>query len=142
MEDRGILDSGCSGHMTGNKNYLNDFHEFEGGSVTFGGSKGQITGKGRIIVGNIEFDNVSFVKELGQFNLFSISQICDTQHKVLFTETNCLVLTPDFKMPEEHQILLKVPRQHKMYSFDMKASNPAKGATCLIAKATLDESKL
>ncbi|GJR21449.1 ribonuclease H-like domain-containing protein [Tanacetum coccineum] len=45
------------------------------------GSKGYITGKGRIRVGNLEFDSVSFVKELGHFNLFSISQICDKQHK-------------------------------------------------------------
>ncbi|GJR02538.1 putative reverse transcriptase domain-containing protein [Tanacetum coccineum] len=44
------------------------------------GSKGYITGKGRIRVGNLDFDNVSFVKELGHFNLFSISQICDKQH--------------------------------------------------------------
>ncbi|GJZ27268.1 hypothetical protein Tco_0571521 [Tanacetum coccineum] len=107
MEDRGIFDSGCSGHMTGNKDHLDDFEECKGGSVTFGGSKGYITGKGRIRVGNLEFDSVSFVKELGHFNLFSISQICDKQHKVLFTETECLVVSPDFKMPDEHQILLK-----------------------------------
>ncbi|GJS77793.1 hypothetical protein Tco_0727674 [Tanacetum coccineum] len=50
-----------------------------GGSVTFGGSKGYISGKGRIRVGNLDFDSVSFVKELGHFNLFSISQICDKQ---------------------------------------------------------------
>ena len=120
MEDKGIFDSGCSGHMTGNKNHLKDFQEFKGGFVTFEGSNGQITGKGRIVVGNLEFDNVSFVKELGQFNLFSISQICDKQHKVLFSETECFVLTSDFKMPDESQILLKVPRQYNMYSFDMK----------------------
>ncbi|GKD42102.1 putative ribonuclease H-like domain-containing protein, partial [Tanacetum coccineum] len=81
MEDRGIFDSGCSGHMTGNKDHLDDFEEYKGGSVTFGGSKGYITGKGRIRVGNLDFDSVSFVKELGHFNLFSISQICDKQHK-------------------------------------------------------------
>ncbi|GJY71589.1 hypothetical protein Tco_0475292 [Tanacetum coccineum] len=81
MVDRGIFDSGCSGHMTGNKDQLEDFEEFNGGSVTFGGSKGYITGKGRIRVGNLDFDSVSFVKELGHFNLFSISQICDKQHK-------------------------------------------------------------
>ncbi|GKD31615.1 hypothetical protein Tco_1242393, partial [Tanacetum coccineum] len=46
MEDRGIFDSGCSGHMTGNKDHLDDFEECKGGSVTFGGSKGYITGKG------------------------------------------------------------------------------------------------
>ncbi|GKB99390.1 hypothetical protein Tco_0985527 [Tanacetum coccineum] len=44
MEDRGIFDSGCSGHMTGNKDHLDDFEECKGGSVTFGGSKGYITG--------------------------------------------------------------------------------------------------
>ncbi|GKF63252.1 hypothetical protein Tco_0186700 [Tanacetum coccineum] len=82
MVDRGIFDSGCSGHMTGNKDQLEDFEEFNGGSVTFGGSKGYISGKGRIRVGNLDFDSVSFVKELGHFNLFSISQICDKQHAV------------------------------------------------------------
>ncbi|GKE95270.1 ribonuclease H-like domain-containing protein, partial [Tanacetum coccineum] len=45
MVDRGIFDSGCSGHMTGNKDQLVDFEEFNGGSVTFGGSKGYISGK-------------------------------------------------------------------------------------------------
>ncbi|GJS18192.1 ribonuclease H-like domain-containing protein [Tanacetum coccineum] len=137
MVDRGIFDSGCSGHMTGNKDQLEDFEEFNGGSVTFGGSKGYISGKGKIRVGNLDFDSVSFVKELGHFNLFSISQICDKQHKVLFTETECLVVSSDFKMPDENQILLKVPRHHNMYSFDMKTPTPAKGFACLIAKALL-----
>ncbi|GJX96956.1 ribonuclease H-like domain-containing protein [Tanacetum coccineum] len=116
--------------------------EDRGGSVTFGGSKGYITGKGKIRVGNLDFDSVSFVKELGHFNLFSISQICDKQHKVLFTKTECLVVSLDFKMPDENQILLKVPRQHNMYSFDMKTPALIKDYACLIAKATSDESKL
>ncbi|GJT47767.1 putative ribonuclease H-like domain-containing protein [Tanacetum coccineum] len=68
MEDRGIFDSGCAGHMTGNKDHLDDFEECKGGSVTFRGSKGYITGKGRIRVGNLDFDSVSFVKELGHSN--------------------------------------------------------------------------
>ncbi|GJS28847.1 putative ribonuclease H-like domain-containing protein, partial [Tanacetum coccineum] len=142
MEDRGIFDSGCSWHMTGNKDHLDDFKECKGGSVTFGGSKGYITGKGRIRVSNLDFDSVSFVKELGHFNLFSISQICDKHHKVLFTETEYLVVSPDFKMPDENQILLRVPRQHNMYSFDIKTAFLSKDYACLIAKATSDESKL
>ncbi|GKE67364.1 hypothetical protein Tco_1521525, partial [Tanacetum coccineum] len=52
MEDRVIFDSGCSGHMTGNKDHLDDFEECKGGSVTFGGSKGYITGKGTSEVTN------------------------------------------------------------------------------------------
>ncbi|GKC02583.1 putative ribonuclease H-like domain-containing protein [Tanacetum coccineum] len=121
MEDIGIFDNGYSGHMTGNKDHLDDFEE----------CKGELFSPG-----------VSFVKELGHFNLFLISQIYDKQHKILFTETECLVVSLDFKMPDENQIHLKVPRQHNMYSFDMKTPAPAKDYTCLIAKATSDESKL
>ncbi|GKC57716.1 hypothetical protein Tco_1085314, partial [Tanacetum coccineum] len=47
MVDRGIFDSGCSGYMTGNKDQLEDFEEFNRGSVIFGGSKGYITSKGK-----------------------------------------------------------------------------------------------
>ncbi|GJU55803.1 hypothetical protein Tco_1229517 [Tanacetum coccineum] len=50
MEDRGIFNSRCSGHMTGNKDHLDDFDECKGGSVTFGGSKGYITIKGTLAV--------------------------------------------------------------------------------------------
>ncbi|GJV44358.1 hypothetical protein Tco_1428894 [Tanacetum coccineum] len=137
MEHRGIFDSGCSGHMTGNRAHLEDYQELSKvGSVTFGGSKGSISGKGTIRLGNLVFDDVAFVKELGHFNLFSISQICDKKLNVLFTEKECFVVSSDFKMPDENQVLLKVPRQHNMYTFDMKNVDSSKGYTCLLAKAS------
>nr|GEV08281.1 ribonuclease H-like domain-containing protein [Tanacetum cinerariifolium] len=40
---KGIVDSGCSRHMTGNKAYLVEYQDFNGGPVAFEGSKGQIT---------------------------------------------------------------------------------------------------
>ncbi|GJV12218.1 putative ribonuclease H-like domain-containing protein [Tanacetum coccineum] len=43
--DKAIVDSGCSRHMTGNKAYLTEYQEFNGGLIAFGGSKGYITGK-------------------------------------------------------------------------------------------------
>ncbi|GKE30836.1 ribonuclease H-like domain-containing protein [Tanacetum coccineum] len=79
------------------------------GLVAFGGSKGQITGKGKIKTGKLDFEDVCFVKELQQFNLFFVSQICNKKNKVLFTDTKCLVLSPDFKLPDENQVLLRVP---------------------------------
>ncbi|GKE40093.1 hypothetical protein Tco_1463498, partial [Tanacetum coccineum] len=91
-EDEGIFDSGCARSMTGNMERLDDFHEFQGGKVTFGGGKGRITGKGTIRTPTLDFENVYYVKELQQFNLFSISQICDKKNRVLFTYTDCLVL--------------------------------------------------
>ncbi|GJZ59827.1 putative ribonuclease H-like domain-containing protein [Tanacetum coccineum] len=139
-EDLGIVDSGCSRSMTGNRHRLENFQEFKGGNVTFGGGEGKITGKGTIRTAKLDFENVLYVKELQHFNLFSVSQICDKKNRVLFTETECLVLTKDFKLPDETQVLLKVPRKHNLYSFNLEDLAPQGDLACLLAKATLDES--
>ncbi|GJS50803.1 putative ribonuclease H-like domain-containing protein [Tanacetum coccineum] len=143
LNDKGFVDSGCSRHMSGNIAHLSDFKDFDGGYVTFGGgaNRGRITGKGTIKTDKLDFDDVYFVKEL-KFNLFSVSQMCDKKNYVLFTDSECLVLSPNFKLPDESQILLKIPRQDNMYSFDMKNIVPKDGLTCLVAKATSEESML
>nr|GEW26156.1 hypothetical protein [Tanacetum cinerariifolium] len=82
------------------KNKLEDFEDFDGGEVTFGGSKGKILGKGTIKTKTLNFKNVLYVEELQYFNLISISQICDQTHRVLFTENECLVLSKDFPLPD------------------------------------------
>ncbi|GKA36250.1 hypothetical protein Tco_0722741 [Tanacetum coccineum] len=140
LKNKGIVDSGCSRHMTGNKAYLAKFQDFNGGLVAFGGSKGNITGKGKIKTGKLDFNDVCFVKELQHFNLFSVSQMCDKKNKVLFTNSECLVLSPEFKLPDENQVLLKIPRQNNMYSFNLEYIVPSGGLACLIARATTDES--
>nr|GEZ27105.1 ribonuclease H-like domain-containing protein [Tanacetum cinerariifolium] len=80
LKDKGIVDSGCSRHMTGKKAHLADYQEFKGGSVAFGGRNGRIT------------------------------------------------------------VLLKIPRQHNMYSFNLKNIDPSGDLACLFAKASIDES--
>ncbi|GKC43189.1 putative ribonuclease H-like domain-containing protein [Tanacetum coccineum] len=103
--------------------------------------KGYITGKGKIKIGKLNFEDVCFVKELQHFNLFSVSQMCDKKNKVLFTDTECLVLSPDFKVPDENQVLLRVPRQkNKYYLESLENIVPSRGLSCLIGKATVDES--
>ncbi|GJS72692.1 putative ribonuclease H-like domain-containing protein [Tanacetum coccineum] len=96
-------------HMTGNKSYLSDYEEIDGGFVAFGGDPkgGRITSKGKIS-----------------------------------TDTECVVLSPDFKLLDENHVLLRVPRKDNMYSVDLKNIVPSGGLTCLFAKATLDESNL
>nr|GEV04591.1 ribonuclease H-like domain-containing protein [Tanacetum cinerariifolium] len=140
LKGKSIVNSGCSRHMNGNKAYLVNYQDFNSGSVAFGGSKGQITGKGKIKTRKLDFEDVYFMKELQYFNLFFVSQMCDKKNKVLFIDTECLVLSPDFKLPDENQVLLRVPRQHSMYSFNLENIVPSGGLTCLIAKATVDES--
>ncbi|GJW17530.1 putative ribonuclease H-like domain-containing protein [Tanacetum coccineum] len=115
LKDKGIVDSGYSRHMTGNKAYLTDYQDFRGGSIAFGG-------------------------KIEQFNLFSVSQMCNKKNNVLFTDNECHMMSPDFKLPDENQVLLRVPRQNNMYSFNLKNLVPSRGLAFLIAKATLDES--
>nr|GEZ35268.1 hypothetical protein [Tanacetum cinerariifolium] len=47
LKDKGVIDSACSRHMTGNISYLSDFKELNGGYVAFGGNPkgGKITEK-------------------------------------------------------------------------------------------------
>nr|GEV32653.1 hypothetical protein [Tanacetum cinerariifolium] len=115
--DQGIFDIRCSIHMTANKSYLSDYQKIDGGFVAFGGNaKGcKITGKGKIKTRKLDFKDVYFVKEL-KFNLLSLL--------------------------DESQVLLKVPRNNNMHSFDLKNGVPIGGLTCLFVKATLDESNL
>nr|GEU30793.1 hypothetical protein [Tanacetum cinerariifolium] len=81
FKEKGIVDNECSRHMTGNKAYLADYHEIhDGGFVDFGSSRGKIT------------------------------EMCDKKNSVLFTKTECLVLSPNFKLLDESQLLLRVPR--------------------------------
>nr|GFC50775.1 ribonuclease H-like domain-containing protein [Tanacetum cinerariifolium] len=143
LKDKGVIDSGCSRHMTGNMSYLSDFEELNGGYVAFGGNPdgGKISCKGKIRTGKLDFDDVYFIKEL-MFNLFSVSLICDKKNSVLFTDTECLVLSPDFKLLDENQVLLRVPRENNMYNVDLKNIVPSGDLTCLFAKAALDKSNL
>nr|GEX33116.1 hypothetical protein [Tanacetum cinerariifolium] len=102
LKDKGLIDSGCSRHMTGNMSYLTNFKEINGGYVAFGGNP-----KGGKI-----------------------------------TDTKCIVLSPDFKMPDENKVLLRVPRENNMYNMDLKNIDSFRDLTCLFAKVTLDEYNL
>nr|GFA41374.1 hypothetical protein [Tanacetum cinerariifolium] len=87
LQEKGVIDSGCSKHMTGNMSYLLEYKEINGGYVAFGGNPkgGKIIGKGKIT-----------------------------------TDTECVVLSPDFKLTDESHVLLKVPRKDNMYIVDLK----------------------
>ncbi|GJY59016.1 hypothetical protein Tco_0458908 [Tanacetum coccineum] len=123
--------------MTGNKSYLFDYQDIDGGFVAFGGSArgGKIIGKGKLKIGTLDFDDVYFCKEL-KYNLFSVSQMCDKKNNILFTDTECLVLSSNFKLPDESQVMLRVPRKNNIYSVDLNNIIPTEGLTCLFAKAS------
>ncbi|GJS92612.1 putative ribonuclease H-like domain-containing protein [Tanacetum coccineum] len=65
-----------------------------------------------------------------------------TKNSVLFNDTECIVLSPNFKLTDESYVLLKLPRKNNMYSVDLKNIVPKGGLNCLFVKATSNESKL
>ncbi|GJW52051.1 putative ribonuclease H-like domain-containing protein [Tanacetum coccineum] len=79
LQNHAVVDSGCSNYMTGNKSYLSDYEDFNGVFVAFRSY------------------------EL-KFNLFSVSQMCDKKNSVLFTESECLILSPSFSSYESQVV--------------------------------------
>nr|GEY97564.1 hypothetical protein [Tanacetum cinerariifolium] len=94
-KDTGIAYSGCSRSMSGNRDKLDAFMDFDGGPVRFGGSNGMITGKGTIKTKNLDFENVLYVLELEPFNLLAWKNLL---HKLLL-----------------HVYLLKLPRMSPIF---------------------------
>nr|GEX14006.1 putative ribonuclease H-like domain-containing protein [Tanacetum cinerariifolium] len=68
--------------------------------------------------------------------------MCDKKNSVHLTDTECVVLSSDFKLLDETHVLLRVPRENNMYNVDLKNIIPSGDLTCLFAKATLYESNL
>nr|GEV92369.1 putative ribonuclease H-like domain-containing protein [Tanacetum cinerariifolium] len=64
------------------------------------------------------------------------------QNSVLFIDTECIILSSDFKLSDENHVLLRVPRVNNMYNVDLKNIVPSGDLTCLFSKETLDESNL
>ncbi|GJX79942.1 putative ribonuclease H-like domain-containing protein [Tanacetum coccineum] len=78
LQDQGVIDSGCSRHMTGNMSYLTDYEEIDGGYVAFGGNPkgGKIIGKGHL---NFKTMNKLVKENLIRglpFKLFENDQTC------------------------------------------------------------------
>ncbi|GJZ75298.1 retrovirus-related pol polyprotein from transposon TNT 1-94 [Tanacetum coccineum] len=94
LKNKGILDSGCSRHRTGNKAYLAEYQDYNGGPVAFGGSKGYINGKGKQHKASCKAKIVSSISQplqLLHMDLFGPTSVRSINHK-----TYCLVITDDF----------------------------------------------
>nr|GEY61141.1 ribonuclease H-like domain-containing protein [Tanacetum cinerariifolium] len=72
----------------------------------------------------------------------SQAKMCDKKNSVLFTDTECIVMSSDFKLSNENHVLLRVLKENNMYNVDLKNIVRSGDLTYLFAKATLDESNL
>nr|GEZ19677.1 hypothetical protein [Tanacetum cinerariifolium] len=82
-------------HMTGNISYLTDLMSIMEGMLPLG-------------------------EELKVVRLLAKAQselMCDKKNSVLFTDTECFVLSLNFKLADESQVLLKVPRENNIFTW-------------------------
>nr|GEX19790.1 hypothetical protein [Tanacetum cinerariifolium] len=121
LKDKGVIDSGCSRHMTGNMSYLSYFEELNGGHVVFGGNPkgGKISRKvkGNLVGGLptkvFENDNTCVACKKGKQHrdtcktkpVSSVDQPLHRRHMDLFgpifvkslnKKSYCLVVTDDY----------------------------------------------
>lgn len=129
--------------MTGNMACLKNFKKIDGGHVAFGNNPagGKISGKGDVSKGKMTFEDVYYVEQL-RYNLLSVSQVCDKKHSILFTDSECIILAPGFKVVDENMILLRTPRKDNVYCLDLESVSTDSSLNCLVSKASMDESSL
>src|SRR3954462_6785983 len=127
-----IMDSGCTNHMTGDRNLLmeSSLSPSSKKTITFTDKgKSKVLDLGRVAISQDQYiDKVMLVKSLG-YNLMSVSMLCDLDLVVLFGKYGCLV-----QMVSDNSIIFRGVRKGHLYI--VYFSEGPQIATCLLARAT------
>jgi hypothetical protein len=85
------VDSGCSKHMTCDKDMFVTIKKERDGSIAFGNDNStKIIGKGTVKLGSkdVMVENVLLVENM-KHNMLSVSKMCDQGHTLLFNSKKC-----------------------------------------------------
>ena len=104
--------------MTGDKEKFSNLEVKDGGKVIFGGKqKGKIIGQGKVSEdSSCSVDDVLLVEGLN-YNLLSISQLCDKGLRVIFEHDKCKIC--DF---QKNKVKLEGQRINDVYVIDLNSS--------------------
>jgi hypothetical protein len=89
-----VLDTGCTNHMTGEKRMFTSFEKNDttSNSITFGdNSQGKVLDHGRIVITTEHSISKVFLVKSLEYNLLSISQLCEMGYNYLFTNKGVTV---------------------------------------------------
>ncbi|GKA78548.1 retrovirus-related pol polyprotein from transposon TNT 1-94 [Tanacetum coccineum] len=98
LQYHAVVDSGCSSHMTGNKAYLSDYEDYNGGC-------GKLEG-GELPTQELE------------------EEMLERERDQLIREK---IRGDSVKLLDENQVVLRAPRQNGVYSLDLKNIVPSRG---------------
>ena len=123
-ESAWIIDSGCSHHMTGESSNFVALEPYNGGTVTFGSNSKKIIGIGNVGNQNLTISNVYLVEGLN-FNLLSVSQLCDVGYNVKFEPKKCTLFS------STNEIVYEGKRHKGVYYLNLNHFN--NGEVCFSA---------
>jgi hypothetical protein len=124
-----VLDSGCTNHMTGEKDM---FHSLqltqEAQEIVFGDSgKSEVIGVGNIPIS--DHQSLSLLVDSLSYNLMSVSQLCGMGYNCLFTNVDVKILRR-----EDSSVAFTGRLKGKLYLVDFTTSRVTP-ETCLVAKS-------
>jgi hypothetical protein len=129
-----IIDSGCTNHMTGEKEMFTSYikNKDSQDSIIFGdGNQGKVKGLGKIAISSEHsISNVFLVESLG-YNLLSISQLCNMGYNCLFTNVDVSVFRRS-----DGSLAFKGVLDDKLYLVDFSKEEAGLDA-CLISKTSM-----
>nr|GEX37005.1 hypothetical protein [Tanacetum cinerariifolium] len=146
LQEKGVIDSGCSSaYLRSTVNGARPASNVVNKAHSHGNPQQELLEKGVIDSGCSRHmtGNMSYLSEYKEIYSEYVAFGGDPKGgKITVKDTECVVLSLNFKLLDESQVLLRVPRKNNMYSVDLRNVAPSGGLTCLFAKATLDESNL
>ena len=123
-----LIDSGCTNHMTHNKDLFRELSNANSTKVRVGNGKYIVVkGKGTIAIstysGTKLISDVLYVPEIDQ-NLLSVGQLLERGYKVLFENESCLIKDSDgkdiFKIKMRGKSFALNPLEEEQIAFQMK----------------------
>jgi hypothetical protein len=128
-----VLNSGCTNHMTRERRIFTSFekNECESDDITFGdNSQGQVLGFSKIAITTEHSISKVLVESL-DYNLLSISQLCEMGYNYLFTDKGVTVFRRS-----DGSFALKCVLRDKLYRVDF-IQEEVELDRCLITKTNM-----
>jgi hypothetical protein len=128
-----MLDSGCTNHITWERIMFTSFekNECESDCIRFGdNSQGQVLGFGKIVI-TTEHSISKILVELLDYNLLSVSQLCERGYNCLFTDKGVTVFRRS-----DGSFAFKGVLRGKLYLVDF-IPDKVELDRCLIAKTNM-----
>lgn len=140
-KDLWLLDSGCSNHMTGNKDLISCIDTSTNSEITLGDdSRVKAQGKGIVPIltkqnQRKEIHDVYYVPNL-KHNLISVGQLMEHGYDIIFKGTTCI-----FDKPPSRRLIAKIERtKNRMFPLNLRSAILSQSFSHNVS--SMDESQL